>query len=68
LVAPAVQVLKLHQERQEEERRTLDLYSHVTVTLQRDALQAFKELLGSGQGSSSGSNGDEDEQDPSWGA
>jgi integrase len=34
---------------------TLDLYSHVTATMQRDAVQAFEELLGSSQGSSRGS-------------
>jgi hypothetical protein len=31
---------------------TLDLYSQVTATMQRDAVQAFEELLGSSQGSS----------------
>jgi integrase len=40
---------------------TLDLYSHVTATMQRDAVQAFEELLGSSQGSSGGS---EDHQEP----
>jgi integrase len=40
---------------------TLDLYSHVTATMQRDAVQAFEELLGSSQGSSRGS---EDHQEP----
>ena len=34
---------------------TLDLYSHVTATMQRDAVQAFEGLLGSSQGSSRGS-------------
>ncbi len=34
---------------------TLDLYSHVTATMQRDAVEAFEELLGSSQGSSRGS-------------
>jgi integrase len=44
---------------------TLDLYSHVTATMQRDAVQAFEELLGSSQGSNSSSKGDEAQQDPS---
>jgi integrase len=39
---------------------TLDLYSHVTATMQRDAVQAFEELLGSSQGSSRGSEDDEE--------
>ena len=34
---------------------TLDLYSHVTATMQRDAVTAFEELLGSTKGSKSGS-------------
>jgi hypothetical protein len=34
---------------------TLDLYSHVTATMQHDAVTAFEELLGSTKGSKPGS-------------
>jgi hypothetical protein len=34
---------------------TLDLYSHVTATMQRDVVTAFQGLLGSTEGSKSGS-------------
>jgi integrase len=44
---------------------TLDLYSHVTATMQRDAVQAFEELLGSSQGSSGGSEQDQEPQSTS---
>ncbi len=44
---------------------TLDLYSHVTATMQRDAVQAFEELLGSSQGSSRGSDQVEEPQNRS---
>jgi integrase len=44
---------------------TLDLYSHVTATMQRDAVEAFEELLGSSQGSSRGSKQDEEPESSS---
>jgi integrase len=44
---------------------TLDLYSHVTATMQRDAIEAFDELLGSTEGSSKGSKQGEEPQTPS---
>jgi hypothetical protein len=44
----------------------LDLYSHVTATMQRDAVQAFEELLGSSQGSSGGSEDQQEPQNRSW--
>jgi integrase len=44
---------------------TLDVYSHVTATMQRDAVQAFEELLGSSQGSSRGSEQGEEPQNRS---
>ena len=40
---------------------TLDLYSHVTATMQRDAVRAFEGLLGSTEGSKPGS---EERQEP----
>jgi site-specific recombinase XerD len=44
---------------------TLDLYSHVTATMQREAVQAFEELLGSTEGSNEGSKQDEEPETPS---
>ncbi len=41
---------------------TLDLYSHVTATMQREAVEAFEELLGSSGGSNKGSEQDEEPQ------
>jgi len=41
---------------------TLDLYPHVTATMQRDAVEAFEELLGSTKGSQPGSDEDEEPQ------
>jgi len=38
---------------------TLDVYSHVTATMQRDAVTAFEELLGSTKGSKPGSEQNE---------
>jgi integrase len=38
----------------------MDLYSHVTATMQRDAVTAFEELLGSTKGSKPGSKQDEE--------
>ncbi len=44
---------------------TLDLYSHVTATMQRDAVEAFEELLGSIEGSKPGSKQDEEPESTS---
>jgi hypothetical protein len=41
---------------------TMDLYSHVTATMQRDAVTAFEELLGSTEGSKPGSEQVEEPQ------
>jgi hypothetical protein len=48
---------------------TLDLYSHVTATMQREAVEAVEaveELLGSKEGSKRGSKQDEEPQRTSW--
>jgi hypothetical protein len=47
---------------------TMDLYSHVTATMQRDAVVAFEGLLGSAKGGTEGSKQDEEEQSSSSGA
>jgi len=39
---------------------TLDLYSHVTATMQREAVRAFEGLFGSLFGSQEGATDDED--------
>jgi integrase len=44
---------------------TLDLYSHVTATMQREAVEAFEELLGSTEGSNEGSEQGEESQSTS---
>lgn len=44
---------------------TLDLSSHVTATMQRDAITAFEGLLGSTEGSKSGSKQVEEPQNRS---
>jgi integrase len=44
---------------------TLDLYSHVTATMQREAVEAFEDLLGSTRGSNEGSEQDEEPQSTS---
>ena len=44
---------------------TMDLYSHVTATMQRDAAAAFEGLLGSTEGSKPGSEQDERRQSSS---
>jgi hypothetical protein len=44
---------------------TIDLYSHVTATMQRDAVTAFEGLLGSTEGSKPGSEQDEEPESSS---
>lgn len=44
---------------------TMDLYSHVTATMQRDVVQAFEGLLGSTEGRKPGSEQDEEPQNRS---
>lgn len=47
---------------------TLDLYSHVTATMQRDAVAAFEGLFGSTEGRNGPSKPDEERQSSSSGA
>ena len=44
---------------------TMDLYSHVTATMQRDAAAAFEGLLGSTEGGKPGSELDEEQESSS---